>query len=167
MGFTLQPSVNKSAVISACEKYRYRLKRVWNDKLSTCYWIMLNPSTADAYEDDPTIRKCMSIAKMCGYGAIDVRNLFAFRATNPKELLKVKFPDGPNNDVWLDDLTLKDVVVIAAWGTKGTLNNRGKEVCKLFHSARKTLYCLGTTKNKQPKHPLYVPSYTPLIPFEV
>jgi hypothetical protein len=62
---------------------------------------MLNPSTADGKEDDPTIRRCIGFAKSWGNGSLEVVNLFGFRATDPKELLEVKDPIGPENNIWI------------------------------------------------------------------
>ena len=56
------------AIISACGQYRYHLWRRWDELLPTMVWVMLNPSTADATEDDPTIRRCIGFAKREGCG---------------------------------------------------------------------------------------------------
>jgi hypothetical protein len=71
------------AACPVCEVYRYELRRVWDAQLGLACWVMLNPSTADANEDDPTIRRCVNFARTWGYGGIVVRNLFALRATDP------------------------------------------------------------------------------------
>jgi len=77
-------------VISDCELYRYMLIREWDENLPRTDFIMLNPSTADEYEDDATIRKCISYAKSWGCGSVRVMNLFAIRATNPKYIYIIR-----------------------------------------------------------------------------
>lgn len=93
--------MDKGAIISGCGKYRYSLWRTWDKKLPKVMFIMLNPSTADAYEDDPTIRRCINFAKSWGYGGIVVGNLFAYRATNPKKLILIDDPSGSANHHYL------------------------------------------------------------------
>lgn len=152
-----------SAVISPCQKYRYQLDRIWDPDLPLCNWVMLNPSTADANVDDPTIRRCMAFSKKWDYGGIDVRNLFALRATNPKELQTSVGEDrkGPDNDFYLTALRSRKVVI--AWGSHGSLYGRGARVIEMLKSADVRLFCLGKTKGKQPKHPLFVRSDVELI----
>lgn len=94
----------KSAIISECGKYRYSLSRIWDENKANVLFIMLNPSTADGDVDDPTIRRCIGFAKSWGYGGIYVGNLFAYRATDPKELLKVENPIGFENIHHLMDM---------------------------------------------------------------
>ncbi len=157
----------RHADISECGQYRYRLERMWDVSVfNHLVYIMLNPSTADGLKDDPTIRRCCSIAKGLGFGGIYVVNLFAYRATDPKKLKLVDFPIGPDNDSWLLAVGQKSTVV-AAWGTHGTLYGRDKEVLRLLKSHKRKVYCLGITKKGHPKHPLYLPATVQLLPFQM
>lgn len=145
-----------SAVISPCGTYRYRLDReiqgAFNPTLS-CVFVMLNPSTADGVENDPTIRRCISFAKRFGCGRLVVVNLFAYRSTNPDFLWEVEDPVGPDNDTYLKSLLLEESTVkIAAWGSNVRAAERGAEVFKRFGPFK----CLGKNKTGTPRHPLYV-----------
>ena len=93
----------KAAVISHCKRYRYRLARHWGAG-SALPFVMLNPSTADADNDDPTIRRCIAFAKREGAGGIVVANLFAFRATSPADMLAAPNPFGPENEGHLTEI---------------------------------------------------------------
>ena len=152
----------KAAVISDCKMYRYFLLRGDENQLP---FIMLNPSTADETLDDPTIRRCMSFAKTFGYNGIVVMNLYAFRATNPKELLTCADPVGPENDKWLLELSRYDEVV-CAWGANAKLD-RVKEVYDMLVANGVKLKCLGITKHGAPRHPLYIKADQPLIDWEL
>ena len=113
---------------------------------------MLNPSTADANIEDPTIRRCMGFAEKWGYGGITVGNIFAYRATNPKDMLAADDPIGPENNLYLESLSLEAALTACAWGNYGIYLDRAKEVIKLLTKP----CCLGLTKSRQPKHPLYL-----------
>lgn len=132
---------SRSAVVSLCGTYRYRLTRKWSD-LPKCWWIMLNPSTADGETDDPTIRRVMSFSKHWGYGGCVVMNLFALRATNPKAIWRHGDPVGPENDNYLCRAN-NAPLVIAAWGANDT---RGRDIHVLSLLKKKTVHCLDTTK---------------------
>lgn len=147
-------TIQRKAHISDCQKYRYWLRRTWNEALDGVCFIMLNPSTADAFKDDPTIRKCMGFAHKWGCGEITVVNLFAWRATDPKELRKESVPIGPENDANIL-AEAKGRRVIAAWGVDGGLRNRDKHVLDLLKPLH--VECLGLTKDGFPRHPLYAP----------
>lgn len=144
------------AVISDCGLYRYRLWRRWADG-PCCVFVMLNPSTADATKDDPTIRRCIGFAKREGCGSLEVVNLFAFRATSPDDMKRAVQPIGPDNDRHLLEATrTADGPVIAAWGAHGGYEGRDRSVRLLLREV--SLLCLGKTKNGSPRHPLYAPS---------
>lgn len=160
-------TVRKSAVISPCRLYRYRLTRHWDRRRVALPFVMLNPSTADASIDDPTIRRCMTFARREGAGGIIVVNLFAFRATKPDALKIVPDPIGRENAAHLQEIA--DVsrqtkgAVVCAWGTGG--GDRAAAVVTMLEDRGAHLYCLGVTKEGHPKHPLYLPSGTPLVEF--
>ena len=151
-----------SAQISPCGLYRYELQRRWHGSGSMLVAIMLNPSTADAAQDDPTIRRLMRFASDWGHAALRVVNLFAFRATNPRELMRADDPIGPDNDsAILKAVTCAGSVTICAWGVGGKLLGRDLQVIALLvkHGVR-VVYRLGTTKAGHPRHPLYVAAST-------
>lgn len=156
-----------SAVIDPTGAYRYHLGRHWNPLFpKRCCFIMLNPSTADAELDDPTIRRCIGFAKRWGYGALDVVNLFAYRATNPQELYQVEDPVGPDNDRWIRTVTGSAgcSLVVAAWGAHRMASHRGNKIASLIDCP---MVCLGRTKDGYPRHPLYVPADAERLRFDI
>lgn len=155
--------IERSAVVSACGKYRYRLERRWGDGPIATF-IMLNPSTADAEVDDATIRKCMGFAHRWRMGGIFVGNLFAIRATNPRDMLRAADPVGPENREHLEDLCREagasgnGGVVICAWGANGS--HMGQDRTFLGWCEHPWLIrpkALRITSKGAPEHPLYVP----------
>lgn len=162
---TPQHVVNSAATISECGKYRYKLYRAWDTLLPPIVWIMLNPSTADALADDPTIRKCIAFSKRLGHGSLYVVNLFALRSTNPIKLCSAADPIGPENDATIRDVC-RDRSVIAAWGSNKMAKARSKDVGKLLAEAS-SVRCLRLTGGGMPWHPLYVPGNVETIPFEI
>lgn len=141
-----------SATLSPCRRYRYDLWRRWSSGPYAMF-IGLNPSTADEQQNDPTIRRCIGFAKAWGYGALCMTNLFAFRATDPRDMKAAEFPiGGHENDLALRSLAESAGVVIAAWGVHGTHLDRAADVVKLIPN----LQCLGLTKDGHPRHPLYL-----------
>lgn len=158
-----EPYTSMDAMVSPCGRYRYALNRVWDDAFTrkTPFVVIgLNPSTADATTDDPTIRRCVSFAKREDCGRLVMLNLFAWRATNPAELARAEDPVGPENDSFLDAELLDKAVVVAAWGAHPFAVKRAAEVADRFPD----LLCFGTTKAGHPKHPLYLRADTPLVP---
>jgi hypothetical protein len=147
----------KGAEFSDCRKYRYRLWRIWDKSLPIAFFIGLNPSTADENIDDPTIRREINFAKAWGYGGLEKANLFAFRATNPKNMIMANDPIGQNNDMVLSYLHSKSAITIAAWGNNGGFKNRDKKVIQMLTSI-KEINCLKITKSGYPSHPLYLKS---------
>lgn len=148
-----------------CEVYRYELRRTWDATQGLVCWVMLNPSTANADEDDATIRRCMAFARDWGYGGIVVRNLFALRATDPRELRRHPHPIGPRNDRYLLARPTSVAVTVAAWGADPAAWNRTEAVRFLMATTGTELWCLGTNRDGSPKHPLYIKSATHLVPY--
>lgn len=153
----MKVSIQSSAVLSPCRTYRYELWRKWGDLLDDgagyAMFVGLNPSTADETEDDPTIRRCMAFAKAWGYSGLCMTNLFAFRATDPSEMMAAYNPVGPGNDEHLTKCADSAGIVVAAWGVNGTFMDRDTKVKALLPN----LYYLRLTKAGHPGHPLYLP----------
>lgn len=155
------------AMISDDRVYRYQLSRRWDAEppQKAVLFIGLNPSTADEHTDDPTIRRCISFAKSWGCNMLIMANLFAFRATNPKDMKAQEGPEGPLNEKYLLESARTADIIVAAWGANGGHRGQDKKVCDLLSFAGYKLQCLGTTKAGHPKHPLYLRKDTPLVPF--
>lgn len=175
-GRLVQPSnlprsdtVVRSAALSKDEVYRFALHR---DKLlytadmappraeGRVTWIMLNPSKADAREDDPTIRRCIRYTQDWGYNNLTVVNLFPLRATDPGELrrheesietFKLNMSYIESECYWN-----QPSLVVCAWGTHGALRKRNKLVLDQLMRIGVTLHVLGLTEDRHPKHPLYL-----------
>lgn len=162
---TFPSDIRGNAVFSECGNYRYALSRVWDTSLPAVMFIGLNPSTADATVNDPTVRRCIGFAHSWGYGTIYMMNLFAFRATNPKVMQAAERPIGPDTDVWLKRVWDRSKMHIAAWGANGGYLARDVFVPKKLDPHEIMLYCLGTTKGGMPRHPLYIKADTKPIPW--
>ena len=152
--------MERQARFSRCGKYRYALCRKWNGGESVMF-VGLNPSTADQYQDDPTVRRCIRFARDWGFGRLVVVNLFAFRSTDPRVLGAVKDPVGPTNDRHIRDLASDVQLVIAAWGNRGRLLNRHQLLLGWLPDP----HCLGITKSGLPRHPLYLRHDVKPFPF--
>jgi hypothetical protein len=157
----------KAATISACGRYRYDLTRRW-DEGPLALWIMLNPSTADAEVDDPTIRRVAGFSRSWGMPGFTVVNLYALRATKPAHLLAADDPTGPDNGYTIRAHILTAAVIVGAWGAWWS-SQRDRppryNVEGAVRDAGRRLYCLGTTKGGEPRHPLYVAASQPRVPF--
>lgn len=150
-----------SAVLSQDRQYRYLLSRAWSGGGKTVGFICLNPSTADAENDDPTVRRCIRFAKDWGGSRLIIGNLFAYRATDPSALRRVPEPIGEENNIWLDRIADECDILIAAWGTHGKLYSRDQEIKERFAGKLKAL---RLTACGSPGHPLYLPGDS--VPFE-
>ena len=141
--------------------HRYHLHRYWKDGRDRriLLWIMLNPSTADETKLDPTLRRCQGYALDWGFDGFEVCNIFALRSTDPKALYTHSDPAGPLNEqiitTTVETVRRDGGMVVAGWGTHGELMGMGDRYRQLLWPHAN---CLGTTKNGQPKHPLYLPS---------
>jgi hypothetical protein len=146
------------------DNYRYILTREWLTGKGTALFIMLNPSVADAFRNDPTIRRCISFAVRFGYQRLEVANLFAWRATKPTRLLLAPDPVGPDNDRYLRDASRRADLVIAAWGAVHRRHEgRVQEVLSILSGV--PLKCLGFSKEGHPRHPLMLRREAELQPY--
>lgn len=144
-----------TAIFSPCEQYRYILTRRFDaDNPKVCNFIMLNPSTADEKKNDPTVARCCKYAQRWGYGALIVTNIFAFRATDPKEMRAQKSPIGLLNQPYILKAAVESDFVVCAWGTHGSYLSQGSLVVNGILKGLE-LHCLEITKHGYPKHPLY------------
>lgn len=158
-------SERRFARLSQCGVYRYELSRIWDETKPRVCWVMLNPSTADGEQDDPTIRRCRGFTTAWGYGGFDVVNLFALRATNPMALGEVDDPIGPDNDWTIKCVASVATLVVAAWGPRGKYLGRDRYVAGALTEGGSTLHCIGTTKRGYPRHPLMMPKSARPTPF--
>lgn len=153
-----------SAIMSACGTYRYRLSRelyLMGSNGATLSFIMLNPSTADHDRNDPTIKRCIGYGERFDYKRIDIYNLFALRATDPRMLYAHPEPIGPENDAYLDAVC---GVVVCAWGRHGNFRRRGAQVMeRLKKNGNCTLTALKLLDDGTPGHPLYLKANLKMI----
>jgi hypothetical protein len=155
-----------SAVLSPCRRYRYVLTREIrsrNGLFTTASYvprvllvIMLNPSKADEKRDDPTIRKLIGFCLRWGYDRLVVVNLYAWRATDPRELQYCEDPIGPDNDAHIGANAAAADLVLCAWGASKFATDRAEQVLAAIRRLARPHY-LRMTKDGRPEHPLYVP----------
>ncbi|MGB1202745.1 MAG: DUF1643 domain-containing protein, partial [Alloalcanivorax venustensis] len=157
----------RSAVFSECRTWRYiwqRQTKVQNERV--CNFLMLNPSTADEKQDDPTTQRCVSFAEAAGCGWLHVTNLFAFRATEPADMKAAADPVGPENDERIREVAYAADVVVAAWGADGAHLGRADHVLtSVLAEPAKLILALRLTNGGQPWHPLYLPGDLMPSPF--
>ena len=103
----------------------------------------------------------MGFARQWGYGSLLLVNLFSFRATDPAALSMVSDPVGLGANRWLRRADAESQLLVAAWGNGGQLFERAISVAHLIHNAQ----CLGVTAQGMPRHPLYCPKRSRLIPY--
>ncbi len=152
----LTGEVRKGATFSTCRKYRFTLTRIWGDA-PYCMFIGLNPSTADETLDDPTIRRCIRFARDWGYGGLVMCNVFGYRSTCPKGLLRVGDPIGTCNDLEVFSAAKDCAMIVAAWGANDLAQIPAPKLASFLN---RDLHCLGKTKGGFPRHPLYVKADT-------
>jgi hypothetical protein len=153
---------HSGAAFSDDRVYRYRLWRIWDRSKDLACWVMLNPSTADEFELDPTCRRVDGFTRRWGYGGWYVGNIFALRSTDPRELYRHQEPVGPDNDRAILEMATESQIVIAAWGNHGRYQGRGRQMMKLL--AGHDVHVLGKTKGGDPRHPLYIRGDSELLP---
>lgn len=187
--------IRKGATLSACGRYRYRLWREWRlhpkpalwdmwtdaagqpivdgageqlGEPKACIFIMLNPSTADGDQDDPTIRRCVGFAKAWGFDRLEVINLFAHRATDPKSLLALTHDDDPvgwENQTHVSRALTESPLgrLVCAWGAHGGHLQQDETMLGWLGDVPRV--ALGLTAEGHPRHPLYVPYSATPLPF--
>jgi hypothetical protein len=139
--------------------HRYILSRTWNtQKRGVVNFIMLNPSTADDVFDDATIRRCVGFAKRWGFSGLAVTNLFAFRATDSRELERLAGVDlvraiGEENDDTIQRCARHSDAIVCAWGNRGSLRGRDLQVAGSLLDAHELL-CIRRSKDGNPVHPV-------------
>lgn len=163
------------AGFDATGKYRYLLWRTWDASAPRLLWVMLNPSTADAQDDDTTVSRCIAFSKRDDFGGIEIVNLFAYITTYPQKLPeatdpKAMDPIGSENDRYIAKAAKRVDKIAVAWGENGALyQQRVDAVLKLLtpyaQSSESSLQCLGQTRNGCPRHPLYLAPNTPFEPY--
>jgi hypothetical protein len=154
-----------AATFSPCRTYRYTLTRsarIRHAMKSTAVFCMLNPSTADETQDDPTIRRCRGYADAWDCNGVTILNVYAYRSTDPKALRQVADPVGVDNNYWLAKVAAEAGDIVCAWG-KHADRIRVITVADILRRAGARLWCLGTNKDGSPVHPLYQPRDAQLI----
>jgi hypothetical protein len=150
--------VTRAATFSPDRRYRYMLSRHWDSGDKVCVFVGLNPSKADEYVDDPTIRRCIRFTQDWGMNHLVMLNLFALRSTDPEILRHSQDPVGPLNDEIIAKLSKSADLTVACWGNGGVLKGRSRQVLALL----KKPHHMGITSIAEPKHPLYLRADTVL-----
>lgn len=159
--------MKREAIFSKDRKYRYSIERVWDSTRKSVVFICLNPSTADEYEEDQTLTRCINFSRDWGYGSVEVVNLFAFKATDPTDLKSSLHPVGTENDRYIEEAVEGADLVVAAWGEHGKYRRRNREVLYLIRKLDKEIYCLEVLKCKEPKHPSRARADLKPIPYKL
>ncbi len=161
-----EAQIHRGAIFSDCKRYRYLLTRKWGDG-ELLLFIMLNPSTADEKQDDPTIRRCIKYAQRWGYRNLEIVNLFALRSSHPTVMRRDPSPLGPDNPHQIFMAAQRAKVVVLAWGRLAT--KREKEwadaLFRWLHIKDIDTFCLGRTKDGEPRHPLMLKKSAQLEPY--
>lgn len=155
---------DNGAQFSDCKEYRYMLWRIWNPKKPKALIIGLNPSTANARHDDPTIRRLKTLMRKIGYGGFYMCNLYPQITPFPKNLnLERNYSQLIENRAIIKGLAEKVNIIIFAWGAFPEAELEGDYLSLIFaHKA----WCFGHNQNGSPKHPLYLSNRTKLIKYQ-
>jgi hypothetical protein len=151
-------NASAGAIFSDCDRYRYRLWRVWDASLPRLCFVMLNPSRATHEILDPTVTRCQKRAQSLGYGGLEVVNIFALRSTDPKALYEVDDPVGKENITQILRSVNACAIAICAWGTHGNHLDMG-QIIKVYLGgvAQEKTHYLKLNADGSPAHPLYLP----------
>lgn len=163
--------MNNACRFSPCRRYRYSLVHEWDELVSDrrqIMWIGLNPSTADEFKLDNTLRRIRSFSTAWGFNSFVMTNLFAFRATKPSDMKRESDPVGPENDAVLCETAAQSSMIVAAWGTHGTHRGRDVQVWQMLRTVtQREIHCLmrNDDATRTPRHPLFVDGTTTPILF--
>jgi hypothetical protein len=155
--------LERMAVISRCERYRYALMRAWSDGPRRVMFVGLNPSTADGMVEDPTLRRCIGFARAWGYDGLWMANLYGLRSPKPRALRLVDDPIGPTTDHWLAHMRERSDLVVACWGADPMATP--ERVAAVRAIVGDELHAIRVTKTRRPEHPLYLPGELRPIPY--
>ena len=148
--------IHSEATFSDCMNYRYQLLRVWDESLPKIMWLMLNPSTADETKNDPTLQRCENRSRDYGFGGFYVCNIFAYRATDPRDMKAQGNPIGFDNLTYILSTAAQSQKIVCGWGSHGTHKQQGFRVMASVRQCH-DLYALRLTAKGEPSHPLYLP----------
>ena len=112
----------KKAIISECNLYRYELHRIWDKSKPKVLFIMLNPSTADAMNDDATTIRCVNYAKRWVFGSMMIGNIYPYRAKSPRRLTAWKtfgerYSVFKENQQHVEMMIDTADLIVCAWGS--------------------------------------------------
>lgn len=150
-------NLRTGAKFSPCRRYRYALWREWDPSKPTVVFCGLNPSTADENDDDPTIRRCLRFAREWGFGHLVMLNVYGWRSTDPRGLLEVNDPTGPENLAIILRWAQRARLFVCCWGN-GIRHIDGFRLRQELRSKGVRLHVLKLTAQGQPWHPLYLRS---------
>lgn len=153
-----------SATFNEARTHRYSLQRVMSAGPRTITFVGLNPSTADAEQDDPTIRRCVGFAVRWEYDRLFMANVHAFRSTDPRGLATCGDPVGMDNWFLVKTLARASELVICAWGAN-VLYGDAIHIASWLRTQPNARH-LGLTKSGQPRHPLYLRADTRPMTFQ-
>jgi hypothetical protein len=154
MAIVASPS---GATFSSCRRWRYLLWRCWDESRPAANFLMLNPSTADEFQLDPSCTRARVYAERWGYGSLIVTNLFGWRATDPDDMKAAREPVGRGNDRAILRAAQESAIVVCAWGNHGAHLGRSQKVLSALRAAGVPLHALRMNGAGEPAHPLYLP----------
>lgn len=147
--------ITPGCAFSPDRRYRYTLIRRWSSRDDFINFVMLNPSTADEIDNDPTVERCERRARQWGFAGLIVTNIFALRSTDPRALYDAADPVGPDNNRHILDMAQRAALIVCAWGGHGKYRGRSTDVRRLLSGLR--LHYLKLNGDGEPAHPLYLP----------
>jgi hypothetical protein len=154
----IRGDATSGAEFSHCEKYRYKLWRVWDESLPVLYFILMNPSTADEHDNDPTISRQCVRAKSLGFGAVCILNCGAIRCTDSRKAWADEDPVGPYNLETISEEVRNNpsAMFIAGWGKPAAYFGADRPVVAIFKEMERSLHALAINGDGSPRHPLYI-----------